>query len=89
MLESVFVIIMAMGFVLFILGIAEKSIVYSGTSILMWVILLAAYLYVEVPTDDSTYTEPAVFALAIAFIFINAIWMIILYMKNQFEESVP
>ena len=89
MLESVFVMIMAMGFVLFILGISEKSIVYSATSLLMWVIILAGQLYIEVPTDTETYTEGATFALALAFIFINTIWIIICYMQNQFENSRP
>jgi len=89
MLESVFVIIMAMGFVLFILGISEKSIVYSATSLLMWIVVMAGQMYIEVPTDTDTYTEAGIFAVALAFIFINVIWIILRYMENQFEDSMP
>lgn len=89
MLESVFIIIMAMGFVLFILGISEKSIVYTATSLLMWIVVLAGHLYIEVPTDSTTYTEGAVFAVALGFIFIDVIWLIICAFDFRDEVGMP
>ena len=88
LLESVIIIMMAMGFVLFILGIMEESIVFAATSMLMWIVVLAGYLYIEVPTETDTYSEYALFAVAFAFIIINVIWIIIRYIENQFQRNV-
>ena len=89
MLESILVIMIAMGFVMFILGVTEKSIVFSATSMLMWIVVLAGQQYIEVPNDASTYTETAVFAVALGLIIINVVWIIIRYFENQFEHNMP
>lgn len=78
MIESVFITTIIMGFVLFILAIEKENIVYSSTSILMWIIVMAGQVYIVVP-GDTYYTEWAYFAVSIAFIIINVIWTIILY----------
>ena len=77
-----------MGFVLFVLGIELESITYSATSILMWIIVLAGQIYIEVPTAADTYSEMAIFGVALAFIFINVIWIVLRYMENQFEGNI-
>jgi len=89
MLESILIIMMCMGFVLFLLGITEKSVVFSATSMLMWIVAMAGQQYIEVPTDASTYTETAVFAVALGMIIINVIWIILRYIENQFEHNMP
>jgi len=88
MLESVFLMLLGMGFILFVLGIFEESIIFAATSILMWIIILAAHLYVEVPAD-TYYTEGSMVPLSLAFIFINLIWIIILQMDLKIGRRLP
>ena len=71
-----------------VLGILDKSIVFSALSMLMFIVTLAGQIYIQVPTD-TIYSEPALFAVSLGFIFINVIWIILRYMENQFENSVP
>lgn len=78
MLESIFILIVAMAFILFILGILEENIVFTATSLLMWIVTLAGQVYIEVPGVSSTYSEIAFFGISIAFIAINVIWMIVI-----------
>ena len=88
MLESIFIIILLMGFVLFLIGVTEENIVFSITSILMWIIVMAAHLYIEVPADTS-YEENALLPISLGFIFINIIWIVVLYFKNKEENRFP
>jgi len=83
MLESVFIVSICAGFIFFILTIEEENIVYSFLSLLMWIIVLAGMIYVEVPSD-TYYAEWAYFAVALGMIFINIAWEIILYMDLDY-----
>jgi len=88
MLESVFIIVIAMGFVSFILAVYEESVVFTGVSMLMWIIILAGFLAIEVP-NDTYYREWAMFGVALGFIFINIAWLIKLYLDYRREMSMP
>jgi len=88
MLESVFIMIMAMGFVAFVLSAMDENIVLSGVSLLMWIVVLAGQVYIEVPTD-TYYDEPALYAVSLGFIFINIIWIIVLYFDFRFWKRQP
>lgn len=88
MLESIFVIIMAMGFILFLIAVMDKNIIFSLTSLLMWIIVLATHMYIEVP-NDTYYAEYALFAVSLAFIIINALWIIIMYMDQERMGWLP
>lgn len=83
MLESVFVLTVIFGVVLFILSIERDNILYSLTSLLMWIVVMAGQVYIVVP-NDTYYTEWAYFAIALGFIAINIIWSIILYMDLDY-----
>ena len=78
MLESVFLMLMAAGFIFFILAVEKESVLYSSVSLLMWIITLAGQLYVEVPSD-TYYNEPSLVPVSLAFIFINVLWSIIIF----------
>jgi len=88
MLDSIFIIIILMAFVLFLLGIIEENIIFSGSSILMWIIVMAGHLYIEVPGDTS-YTENALLPVSIGFIFINIIWILILFFDLKERRKLP
>lgn len=83
MLESIFILTVALGFILFILSIERENIIYSLTSLLMWIVTLAGMVYIVVP-NDTYYTEWAYFAISIGFIAINIIWSVILYMDLDY-----
>lgn len=87
MLESIFVTLVIFGFVLFILGIMDKNIVFSATSILMWIVIMAAQIYIEVPNASNTYNEPALYPIGLGLIFINIVWIIIQYFDIQFRRK--
>jgi len=88
MLESIFIMIIAAGFIFFILTIELESIMYSAVSLLMWIITLAGQVYVEVPSD-TYYDEPAFFGVALGMILLNVIWLIIMFMKDKEQQKAP
>ena len=79
MIESVFIWMASVALVLFVLGIEKEAIVYSGTSLLMWIITFAGALYIQVP-NATEYMELGFNATCLAFIFINIAWIIMLHM---------
>jgi len=79
MLESIFITLIAMGFVLFILAIEKENVIYCGTSILMWILVMAGQVYIEVAGESNTFNEPALLPVAIGFIFVNILWLIVLF----------
>ena len=87
MIESLFITILAMAFILFIIGIELESIVFSATSLLLWIIILAQSFYIEVP-GDTFYTDYTLNATALAFIFINVVWLIIMYTNFKKEKII-
>ena len=86
MLESVFIFISAVAFVTFVLGIERESIVYAFMSLMLWVIVMINALYVEVPTDTD-YSELALSAFCLAFIFANIIWLLTLYFDIEWRRK--
>jgi hypothetical protein len=85
MLESVFICLLAMAFLLFLLGIVEERIVFTGTSLLLWIVIFASCHYIQVPADTA-YVELGLNAASIAFIVINIIWMILMIMQNYVRK---
>lgn len=85
MIESIFVFMSATALIFFILGIENKAIVYSALSTVLWIIIMGASLYIEVPAIDEGYTEYGFSAFCLAFIFANIIWMILQLM--EFRKS--
>jgi len=88
MLESVFILIVSIGFVSFVLAILDENMIFSAISLLMFIISLASQLYIEVPTD-TYYDEPALYAVSLGFIFLNVIWLIVLYFDFDFWRRQP
>jgi len=84
MIESVFIISMAMGFILFILAIEQKSVVYSLTSLLMWIFTWAGSVYIRSPGTTEAFNEFGMTGICLAFIIINIMWSILIYMDLQY-----
>jgi len=74
MLESVFVATIILGSVFFILAVLKNSIVFSGVSMLYWIIVMAGQVYVV--SGGTNYSEGGMLGLALGMIFINIIWLI-------------
>lgn len=85
MLESVFIMIVAMAFILFVLAIHLESFWFSATSLLMWILILAGAVRIDVP-NDTYYNEFGIQAVAFGFIFLNVIYMIYWFMTETFED---
>jgi len=78
MILDVYLMMLVFAFILFIFGIEKESIVYSGTSFLLWMIIFAVSFYIEVPGID-TYVDYTINAISLAFIFINLVWMFMIH----------
>jgi len=72
MLESVFIVMLAIAFVLFILAVENRSQIYCMMSLILWLIILAQSLWIEVPRDTE-YTEYVLSAASLMFIFANLV----------------
>ena len=87
MIESVFMMMLGMAFILFIIGIELESIVFTATSLLLWIVILAQSFYIWMP-GDTYYTEYGVNAFSLAFIFIDIVWLILLYTNWKKERML-
>ena len=77
MLESVFVILFAIGFVTFILALFDEwetllSFIMCFTSVLFFIGAWAGSLYIQVPSD-TFYNEPALGWICLGLIIVNTI----------------
>ena len=89
MLESVFIVLLIVGFLIFMWAIEKKSYVLSLLSAIFWMIVYAQSWQIEVPCDTS-YTEPGISALAIGFVLISIVFaiyfMVSSYVTKRYEE---
>ena len=76
MIESIFIVTMCMGFVTLILAIDNDNIYYALMSLLLWIVILATHIYIQVPTVDDAFYEPALLPISVGFIFINVLFII-------------
>jgi len=79
MIESLYIMCIAIAFLLFILGFKERDgvgVVYSGTSLILWLMLIAQSFYIQVPLDMA-YDEPGFRAFCMVFVFICLIRLLI------------
>ena len=88
MLDSIFVMLFVIAFVLTVLTIQEKSIVYGMIGLVAWLILFAQSLWI---TDiaENTYSEYGVSAFCLAFIFTHIILLIIYFIDWRHEVDIP
>jgi hypothetical protein len=82
MLESIIIMMIAIGFISFVLAIESDSIIYSAISLLMWIIVMAGHVYIQVP-GDTYYNEVAMFPLSFGMIMLNIIWLIIQFIVKR------
>ena len=79
MLESVFIVVLAMAFVSLLMAVEREAIIYSAISIFFSIVLMGGQLYIESPGIATSYNEPWVVGMAIGLIAVNLIWIILLY----------
>lgn len=79
MLESMIIMIIAMGFILFLLAVEKESIVYTGLGLIFWTIVLAGSWYIEVPSVTSHYVESGMSIIGFAFLIIHIILILLAF----------
>ena len=87
MIESVFLFLAAIAFIMFILHIETESVIYGMTSIMLWLLTMVNTLWIEVPGID-TYTEYTINALGLIFIFVNILALLYRFMQLKKENEV-
>jgi len=87
MIESIYLWFMSAGLIMLILGIEKERITYNAVSILFWIMVLASNYYIEIPSVDSSYTEPALMIISFGVILINALSIIYQYSTTVAEAK--
>ena len=75
MLESLFILMVILGFLLTIYAHEKESIIFGVTCIILWLFIMVNALWVQVPfsTGSDDYAEYAFGVFCLIFIFINII----------------
>ena len=81
-----FIMAIGAGFLFFILGVELQSLVYSAVSILLWIVVLAGHVFIQVPSD-TYYYEPAAMGISLGMILITVMWMILQYMSQATRQK--
>jgi len=103
MLESIFITMFIVGFLSFVLAIDKKALAYSGASFIIFIVLMAQSVFVEVPflaaTNATNYTtgnqqhmELSVVAICLFFVIMNVIFMLlrlVAWRKSKNEIAMP
>jgi len=91
MIESLFIVLILIAFILMIFAISEKSIIFSVLDAILWLFLMVNSLYVEVPFSvaDNTYTEYAFSGLCIAFVMIDIVYAVVQFMDFKRKSRMP
>jgi len=94
MLESSQIIILCIGLIFFILGIEKlaslKGMIYTGLSIMFWIITAAGAMYIEVPSDTS-YVEQGLSQISWGMVFVSIIIFVLhitfYYYNRRYAEE--
>ena len=89
MLENIFILLCMAGLVMTIFAYYESKVFISALSVIVWIIIFANSLYIEVP-GDTAYQEYGLNAFCLAFIFIGILMTISNYVnymdENEYED---
>lgn len=86
MIDNVFIAILFIAFILMILAVEKKSVIYSSLSFLMWIIIFASSLYIQVPGIDE-YSDFTINIVCIGFIIVNVVWIVYLVMEFRTTDK--
>ncbi len=103
MIIDLYVMIFLISFVLTLISVYEKSLVFSILSIILWMIVFVQSFYIIVPyhswidindsinisTGYHIFTEYGLNALSLAFIFFGIIWSIICAFDFRDDIGMP
>jgi len=89
MLESILILIVAMAFVLFLVATFEKSFVYMLLSVVMWLVIMASSLGVEVPGVTDAYVSYPLSAISLLFVMSGVVLSIVYLMQLRRYDSMP
>jgi len=78
MIESLFILLVILAFMLMVLAVAQESKIYAMMSVVVWIIVFAQSLWIEVPGCDDGYTEYGFSALSTMFIFAMIVYALVL-----------
>ena len=88
LLDSLFIAILFIGFILTVLSIERKSMIYTALSMLVWIIIFASSHYIQVP-GISDYSDFTINAISIAFVIVDIIWLIYCYTDYEGKYRSP
>ena len=87
MIESMFVMLIAIGFVIFILHYFVRDHILGFLSMVIWALVLINSIYIWVPNDTS-YSDWVFNTFPLAFIFTSLLIIILTYIEEQKEREV-
>jgi len=90
MLESLFIVMIILAFIMTLYAHEERSVIFAIASVVFWLLIMANAIYIQVPfsTGDNTYMELGFGALVLLFIFLNIIQAIIFYSEWKEQNQI-
>ena len=104
MLSDIFILLFVIAFIIQVIAIWEKSIIFSVLAIMFWLVLMANALYIEVPyvtsyvndtgvqnvtTGAHIYSDVGLGMLLLGFVFFDVVWIILMYTDYQNRSELP
>lgn len=104
MLSDIFILLFVIAFIVQVIAIYEKSIVFSVLAIMFWLVLMVNALVIEVPyatsyvnetgiqnitTGAHVYSEVGLGALILGFVFFDIIWIVLQWMEFREQSELP
>lgn len=89
-LDSIFIALLFMSLIIQLVSFYNKSIAFTITALMMWLVVFVQSLWIEVPyavstpsgvtTGTYTFQEYGLSALSLAFVFIDVVMLILMFM---------
>jgi len=90
MIESLFIMMVLVGFLMTIYAHEKQSIIFSITSVILWIIIMINSLWVQIPfsTGYEEYAEYGFNAFCLIFVFLNIIQALLFVMDWRTQEEI-
>ena len=88
MLDSIFIAMLMISFILTLVTVFEKSLVFNFIALMCWLVLFGQSLYIT-DVSGTAYSEYGVSALCLCFVFVHVILTIVYFMDYKENHIMP
>ena len=88
MLDSIFIAILMIAFILTLVTVYEKSLVFCFIALMCWLVIFGQSLYIT-DVAGTEYSEYGVSALCLCFVFTHVVLTIVYFMDYKESHMMP